>query len=391
MRKYFWLQCKRVLRLVPGVLLAGAVLLVALGVLFGAVYDGDREGKELLSIGMVGTADDPILEMGLTALQTMDDSRYTVEILAMTEPQAQQALEAGEISAYVVIPEGFMAEAMYGRFMPISYVGTMGAGDLVSLFKEEFTRVIGDIVMEARKGVYGLSDAMSGHPDRKEQMNDLALRYVEYVLVRGDMYALETLGIARDLDLMGYLQCGLTVLLLLLLCLPFAAVLVGRDGSLALLLRARGMGVWKQTVCEFSAYFLGLLLLTEVVAAAVSFVPGLSWGQLQLWHLVPVVFCIAGLSFFLYGLSRELISGVLLQFFLFLALAFVSGCMYPVFFFPESVQKIAGWLPTGMARDYLGAAMMGNSHTCLWLVAVGLAALVGAGLVRSRQLRRVGR
>lgn len=391
MRKYFLLQCKRMLRPVPGVLCAGAVLLVALAVLFGAVYAGEQADNRLLSVGMVGTADDPVLEMGLTALQTLDDSRYTVQLLAMTEEQARQALAAGEISAYVVIPEGFMDKAMHGRFMPISYVGELGAGDLVSLFKEEFTRVVGDIVMEARKGVYGLADAMADHPQRKEQMNALAMAYVEYVLVRGQMYSLQTLGITQNVDLAGYLQCGLTVLLLLLLCLPFGAVLVGRDRSLSLLLRARGMGVWKQTVCEFGAFFCAFLLTALTVAGAVCLVPGLSWGQLRLWHLVPVAFCLSALSFLLCRFSRELISGVLLQFFLFLSMAFVSGCMYPVFFFPESVQKLTPWLPAGMAQRYLTAAMAGSGAHPLWLVAVGLAAVAGAGWVRSAQLRRAGR
>lgn len=391
MRKYFALQCKRILRLIPGVLLAGAVLVLAVGLVFSGMSDTAGEDDDPLHVALVGTADDPVLQVGISALTTLDESRYTVTIHTMTEEEAAAALADGQISAYVVIPEGFMEEAMYGRFMPIRYVGATGTGDLISLFKEEFTRVISDMVLEARKGVYGMYDAMPYTPERDETIDQLVVSYVEFVIVRGEMYSLENLGIAQKVGFVGYLQCGLTVLLILLLCLPFAVVLVSRDRSLSLLLRARGMGVWKQTLCEFAAFFLGFLLLTEAVAVAVSFVPGMDWGQLRLWHLVPVVFCVTAMSFLLYRLSRELISGVLLQFFLFLSLAFLSGCLYPVFFFPESVQKMADYLPTGMARVYLTAAMAGESQTCLWLVGVGVAALVGAALVRITQLRRAGR
>ena len=68
------------------------------------------------------------------------------------------------------------------------------------------------------------------------------------------------------------------------------------------------------------------------------------------------------------------VSFVLLQFFLSTALCFVSGCMYPVYFFPVSVQRVAAWLPAGLARSQLASCITGENdvQTLLLLLAYAL-------------------
>ena len=388
MGRYCLLQCKRIARYLPGALLAMLVLLGGLLAAFSALAQLELPKDQKFQIAMVGTADDTMVQMGLTALRTFDSTQLSMEIVEMTEAEARTALEKGTIGAYVVIPENFVDEAMYGRILPLKFVSTTGAAGVVSVFKEEVTDVISLLLLESQRGVYGMQGAMKSQDigGRGKKMDALAFTYVEYILARDELYSLESLGISGGLGLEDYLLCGLFVLFVLLACLPFAPLYIRRDMALERMLASRGCGALWQSLCELGVYIAGVgLLVAAISLPAMGLLPQL---QLQFAALVPVVFMVCSLSFLLYALAADLISGVLTQFFVTLALCFISGCMYPVYFFPLPVQKLAAWLPTGAARDQLIACVSGEPTARPWLLwAYGLLFAALAILVRLRRVK----
>jgi hypothetical protein len=52
--------------------------------------------------------------------------------------------------------------------------------------------------------------------------------------------------------------------------------------------------------------------------------------------------------------------------------------MYPVHFFPVSVQKLAAWLPAALARSVLGGCISGQQDTATWALLLGWCALFAA-------------
>ena len=98
---------------------------------------------------------------------------------------------------------------------------------------------------------------------------------------------------------------------------------------------------------------------------------------------LPVAVLAAAVSYLVYSLVSDLISGVLLQFFVSLALCFVSGCLYPVYFFPSGVQRVAAWLPTGAARNYLAGAPWGLAVTLGYVLVLFLL----GSFLRCRKIR----
>ncbi len=368
MGRYLILQCKRVARYLPGALLAMAVLMGGLLATFTLVMRQDAlsNANQKFQVALVGTADDIMMQMGLTALKTFDSTQLSMEILEMEEAEAHAALEAGTVGAYIVIPENFVDEAMDGHILPLKFVSTTGAASVVSVFKDEVTKVISTLVLESQRGVYGMQGAMKANDigGRGSKMNDLALTYVEYVLTRDHAYSLQELGISNDLGLEGYLLCGLGVLFLMLACLPFAPLMISRDMALGRMLAARGRSALGQCLCDLTVYCAGVLAAVLVLAG----IAGQFVKDLNLLPALPAVLMVAAFSFLLYTLSGDLIGGVLLQFFTALCLCFVSGCMYPVYFFPEGIQKLAAWLPTGAARAQLAACLTGKSPESLPLV-----------------------
>lgn len=388
MGRYCLLQCKRIARYLPGVLLAMLVLLGGLLAAFSFMVRQDSLGDHKFQVAMVGTADDMMVQMGLTALRTFDSTQLSMEILEMTEPEAQAALEKGAIGAYVVIPEEFVEEAMQGHIIPLKFVSTTGAASVVSVFKEEVTDVVSLLLLESQRGVYGMQGAMKSQDigGRGKKMDELAFTYVEYILVRDQIYSMQELGISDGLGLEDYLLCGLFVLFLMLACLPFAPLHIRRDMALERMLAARGCSPLGQSLCDLGIYMAGHGLLVALISVpATLLIPQL---QLSFWALVPVIFTVCSLSFLLYTLCADLISGVLVQFFITLALCFVSGCMYPAYFFPLAVQKLADWLPTGIARSHLTACLTGQSAPNGWLLwAYGLLFALVAVLLRLRRVK----
>lgn len=401
MGTYCYLQLKRLARFLPGALCVVLVLLIGLLTALTVTVrtDAAAEENQKVRIALVGTADDNMIQMGLAAMRSFDSTQFSMELVEMTEPEARTALQRGKIGAYLVMPDGFMDEAMNGNILPIKFVSTTGAASMVTIFKEEVSRVIASLLLESQQGVYGMQQAMRDNEigDRGKHMTDLAMTYVEYVLVRDKVYQVNSLGISDALSLADYLVCGLAVLLLHLACLPFAPLMIRRDLSLCRMLSAKGKPAFAQSLCDLGVYLLGIVVLVALFVFGGTAIAGDTLGDLNgfdiLLRSLPVLVMVCAFSFMLYALTADLISGVLLQFFLSAALCFISGCMYPVHFFPISVQRIAAWLPAGLARSQLAGCITGehNIQTALLLLAYALvfSAVGTAARVRAVKEARV--
>ena len=341
--------------------------------------DANREENQKFSVALSGETDDIFVQLGLQTLEAMDSSRFSLDIREMPEDDARKALARGEISAYVVFPDGFMDEAFQGNLMPIRFVSASGPTTMVSVFKDEVTRMISDVLMESQKGVYGLYDAADGENlgSVGSRSDRLALRYVDYVLVRDRVYALEVLGIADNLPLREYLLCGLSVLFLWLCCLPFAPKLRRPDPALGQLMQSRGRRLWLQLLCDFGAYWLMFLPIAALPVLGAALLPSLL--QAPLWQILLTIAGVglicSAMSFLLYQLTSHLLSGILLQFFVGVVMCFVSGCMYPAFFFPIAVQKLAAWLPAGLMRRAFAGCVTGEFSPTVLLTLIGYSCL----------------
>ena len=395
MERYFWMQGKRLGKCLPGAILAALVLLGSLLAIFGIVVrqDADSAENQKFPVALVGYTDEPFLQMGLTALSAFDSSRFSLDIRQMELAQAQKALAQGDIAAYVEIPESFINEALMGNILPLKFVSTTGATGLVSIFKDEITDVISQILLSAQKGVYGMeSAARDNYLPLGNKMNTMSIRYADFVFVRDKVYSLEELGIADALGLEGYLLCGLSVLFLLLCCMPFAPLLIRRDLALQQMLCAKGRRPLGQALVEFCAYFLCLLVMVLLLLVGAEMFAGDAFPfGIVFIRLIPVILMAAALSYMLCCLSTDLTGGLVLQFFTVLALCFISGCLYPVYVFPVEVQQAAAWLPAGIARSLLSGCITGQAAgwSPVWLLGYSLAFFLVGSFVNTRRIKGV--
>lgn len=387
MRKYFIIQLKRLLRILPPILIVAAILFGCLAVVYDAIVSLEEEegAQKKYQVGIVGTAGDTYLKMGLAAVESFDSTRYSVEFVEMTEPEAESAMRRGSIAAFLVIPDNFLDEAMYGNIIPLKYVCTTSAMGLVSMIKDEISQLIESMLIEAQKGIYGSGNALDDHGlDGGKIVGQISLEYVDLVFSRSRMYTVTEMKKFDGLGMGGYMLSGLCVVLFLLICLTFAPVMIRPDQSLARVLAAKRRPAVAQVLCDFAVYMVGVLGVAAVIWLLVVVKAGQGIPIKTVLQCVPALFALSAMSFLLYEASSDLISGVILQFFVALVLSFISGCLYPITFFPDSVQRLSNWLPTGLARLQLAGCILGKSslETTMVLLGFGCAFLAVTIVIR---------
>lgn len=393
MGKYFYAQLKRLLRIALPVLLVTAILFGCLMVVLDTISSMTEESKitTKFHIGVVGTASDFYLQMGLKALDSIDSTRFSIELVEMEEKAAEDAMRKGTIAAFVVFPEGFLDAAFRGDIMPLKLVSTAGSVGLVSLVKDEFSKMVEIMLLETQKGIYGSGDAMNSLGlSGSKVVNDISIAYAEFVFSRGNIYRTGTLEAFDGLGMGGYLVTGVCIVLFLLICLTFAPVMIRRDHALGRMLCAQGRGVVAQILCDFGVYLLGLVLIAAVVLAYVVFWMKATVTGMMILQALPALLMLGAMSFLMYELASDMVSGVLLQFFATLVLCFITGCLYPITFFPDGVQKLAAFLPTGIARMQIANCMLQSFDFGNTLAALGYGCVFLAVAVAIRRFKTAG-
>lgn len=372
MKNYFYLQLKKGLKIFPFVIAVTLALLIGLcAVLYGLlnIFFGS-EANSRVRIAVTGDTDNEYMNLGMMAMQSFDQSRFSIEFIETTEEKAQKLLEKGNIAAYVIMPESFVENAISGEIEPITYVTSVGMEGVSDLFKKEVTTLVTDMVVYSQKGAYGLGEAFSDNNLRgaSEHMDKISIEYAELIFNRNKLYSVEELGISDGLSTPEYYVCAITIMLFILIGLPFAAVYIKKDYAFNRLLLSRGYKTGSQIGFEYIAHFVTMLLQTATVFGAAFIALKFLKNDISVdvltdfaIKIIPVVIMISAFNIMMFELSSNIVSGLLLHFFVGVGLAYISGCMYPIYVFPSIVRKISLFLPTGCARSYLATCFTYDS------------------------------
>ena len=404
-RIYLLAQMKRVKKALPAVLimtllLTGCIALISKVML---IADSSSEKKQKVQIGLVGDISGSYLGFGISALQHLDSSRFAIEFIEMEEEEARDRLNHGTLSAFVIVPEGFVEAAVRGENMPLTYVSTSGSLRLGSMIMNELVNTISSLLTESQNAIYGMQNYLvnNGMSDIYWQATDeLYLRFLDFILGRTSVYELEIMGLSGNLSMIGYYLCGFTVLFLLLWGIAGSPLYIKKDHALPALLSSKGQNTLSQMAGEFVAYFVLMATSFLLVIVLVAVAMGLTGFTLPEWEregigilfgfyvkMLPVAAVICAMQLLLFELTSDMVSGILLQFLCALSLGYLSGCFYPISFFPESIQIVQPLLPTGVAVNYGGNLLMEESTVIEMVLLLGYLVLflVLATAVRKRK------
>lgn len=370
----------------PYVMAVTLVLLIGTAlVLSGLVrLNENKEENTRVNIGVTGDMENKLLSLGLNAFKTFDDTKYSIELLEYEESEAETALKRGEIAAYVVMPEDFIENALYGNVKPVRFVTTAESSDVVTMFKNEILKIVTDLVVDAQKGTYGIGDALdaNGYSDISgENVNNISMKYFELVIKRNSNIKVSEIGVANSLTTTEYYLLSIFIFLIMLVGLPFASLYSRSDNALSLLLSSKGISPLSQLFCEFLAHLLSLLGLTALVFGVITLADialGTKLlslvGSCPFLQSLPFVIMLSAFNIMIFELFDNLISGLLSHFFIATSLCYISGCFFPIHSFPTAIQNIASALPVCLARQQMSSLFTGNNSTIstLWLVGYAL-------------------
>ena len=406
---YFSLQLKRAAKYLPFIIAVTLVLCILISLALSALVTSDSsdEKNQKIKVATVGEfAESSYFDFGISAIQSMDSSRFAIEIIQMTEDEATEALNNGEIVGYALIPNDFIIDAVSGDVGHIPFITNNSGIDIFSLFKKEVLELISRLLVESQNGVYAMQeivyDVCISQSGVYDHMAVLSTSYVSLIFNRSNALEIEVIGVSDSVSFSEYMFSGLTVLMILISAIPCCPVFIKRDMAHPKLMNANRFSPTRQILGEYSAFFLVMLINTSILIICMaigagkifSVVQGLA--DLSIYEiamlpvrLLPVILAITALQFLLFELTDSLIGGVLLQFFTAISLAYVSGCFYPISFFPKAIQAFSKFTPSGIARAYISSILSGSDGLLhiLSLAAYTVTLLLIAVVVRGKRIK----
>ncbi len=390
---YSLLTAKRYFRLIPFSLVITILLAAVLGVVLSNVF-GEREGAEenrMVSIAVAGDVNDSYLKIALEAVKEYDMTRYSMSFPIMTEEEAKEQFKNSKITGYIVIPEGYMKAARAGTVGTINFVTTSGAQSLSSRYVAEMIRTISEMVVASQKATYGYEGFALDRGVTFEELKPAAqmgvVKFINALVNRDLLFSVNETGVSgASTD--DSIVAGILTVFLFLWGITCCTVATRKDGRLFRSLSANGVGAARQTLAEYAAYLLFFLasvaVITALVAAAFSIfnfsLPGgialTGKEALRFALCLPFPILVASsVQFFIYEATSGITGGVLAQFLTAMLLGLATGCLYPPYFFPKTVQKIGEFLPTGAVRRFIGESSSGKSPSATPII-VGVCCVV---------------
>lgn len=385
---YFKLQFKRFFKHYPSVLAVVLLTVVAIGLTVAVSLAGssNEEKSTKVKIGIVGNTEDSMIQLAIEALKNMDSTRFSVDFAELDEGDAKKALKNREISGYVKIPENFVRDVYYGRETSATYVTLNAPSSIGPMLINEITDVIKNILGEAQKSTNGILDLSEKYKikDKWDRIEEIDFEYVQLLLSRNELYSETKTGTADSISFAGYYICSAIMLLLLLWGIACNGLFIKKNVAMARMLSVRGITATTQTIYRYLCFLIFTVITCIIFAVAFGFVTGkvnlgikelsdttVMSAILYVIKILPVIMMITLMQFFIYEAIDGIVDMIVMQFIVALGLAYISGCFYPNYFFPEAVQKVAAFTPAGVGLSYMRKTMLYDSAYAEFLIMLG--------------------
>jgi len=397
---YFFIQLKRIGKQLPFIVFISLALVLALSTIGWAFQQNSgkvgSKDASVVNIALVGNPDQSYLGIGVVALTQLDSSSYAINYMTMySEEEAKRALAMGEITGYVLIPDGYVEAMSRGENMPLTYASCNDNFGIGAVLMKELILTISDLMLESQASIYAggsVAQAYLGRNAFGPATDELFVYEIDAILNREHLFEITNVGISKGLGVVPYYGVAITVLLLLLFGTTCGTYFANRSQPLCRLLWSKGTGVAAQILAEFLPFLISMVVTMLVLCPAIQLVVNrfelaMPSVVMFLLKLLPGMSALAAWSFLLYELVVDLVPGVFLQFLSALALGFVSGCFYPVSFLPRSLQVIGSFTPSGMLLDYGSAILLGEGVGVLTIKLIACTVLCLGLSVWIRRLR----
>lgn len=308
----------------------------------------------------------------------MEDIAQYCKIVSMEQPAAMDALERGEVTAVLVLPQDFIRGVMWGENPDLRLV-VAGDRPLESLLLLWVGQSACDILSAFQAGVYAVLELYEQAPPpgltRDQVVLDINLRYISLAMNRGGMFQTQTVSATQALPVSLHYTLSLTAYFSLSAAPLLVPLYSGTWLRFQRRLRGVGRGTWTGYLSSVAAGTAALLLLIfPALLLTGTGNPLALAGCSLLMALFASVFasvcCLAAEN--AAGCGVAAFTAALLS------LALAGGIVPPVLL-PASLRRLSWLSPVAWLRQ-LAAWPMGypvdrSAWVCLGLSAAGMTAL----------------
>lgn len=384
--------------MLPGIILMIALVAILLSAVLFALLNSDAYKSEQMryKLGLVGSTDNEMIDLGVHLLETEDDMQFVLELVQYEEEaEAKAALRSADISAYIVITDEFAdaVDAMTND-AKLTYYATSGQKGISNVMMDEIALVATNIIVPSEKGICTLRDIMlqEGYDktDTYMAVYEIFMAYVNTMMLRGEISTVTELGISNGLTTPQYYFVSLLLFFLLLVTMCFVSYFIGINQAQHKFFSSKGITPLQQVLGEYIP-FLTVNIIVALLVAGLAKITGLGdfigvdigGGFVLRMAIIEALF--TGLAFLLYEILEGIINKVLATFLLYIAGSYASGYFYPRSILPEMMQQAGQWLPTGLAFDYLGGVVTGDSGAFVMVIMIIYVVIFVGGSVLIRR------
>lgn len=361
-RAYLKVQIKRLLRVLPMAVLFNFIMILGICAIFVFTIAIQSRGEKRIGVGVVGNIENKYMKLGVEMLNNMDASRFSVKFESMDEENAKKALREGRIVGYFKIDKDFIEGLENGENRPVIYVSS--SGGLMNELSKEVASVFSVLIVNSERVIYAVDEYLSEHKnvyDRETANTELNMSLLKNVFTRGKIYNIETKALTGEVSVKDNYICAMIIILTALSGVGLGSLLSGKKDTLQEVLKSRGLSYISSIICELITVTLYILILIifgfGIFLLAINFLQDESFISPDYFEFFCNIFAVsimfASMHLFIYELIYQRVTAVLTEIILGISLCYIGGCIYPLSFFPDIIQKISVFLPSTAGKNIL--------------------------------------
>lgn len=319
-------------------------------------------GEKRIGVGVVGNIENKYMKLGVEMLNNMDASRFSVKFESLDEENAKKALREGRIAGYFKIDKDFIEGLENGENRPVIYVSS--SGGLMNELSKEVASVFSVLIVNSERVIYAVDEYLSEHKnvyDRETANTELNMSLLKNVFTRGKIYNIETKALTGEVSVKDNYICAMIIILTALSGVGLGSLLSGKKDTLQEVLKSRGLSYISSIICELITVTLYILILIifgfGIFILAINFLQDESFISPDYFEFFCNIFAVsimfASMHLFIYELIYQRVTAVLMEIILGISLCYIGGCIYPLSFFPDIIQKISVFLPSTAGKNIL--------------------------------------
>jgi hypothetical protein len=335
------------------------ILITAALVSFIAIsLDDSKEEEQKINVGIVGDPKDSYIGMGITALDRLDSSRYSIEFVKLSEKEAKQNLEKSQIAGYIIITDEFLEALGRGEHEKLKFVSRYNPGLADSILKE-ITDVVSVTLFNSERAIYAMQDFVieKNEPGLNDITVDMNKVFINNVFSRNKMYDIQVMDYYRELDVKSYYISAMFALFITLSGIGLSLLLIKRDMELYKILESKGFSFVYQVITEFLVAFIYMCMSLVLPFAVLVLLYNFDYMDVEplslLMASLPLVAVMTSIYQLLYELISDLIAAISTSFVCMLSMAYLSGVFYPANFFTDRLKVLIEFLPINLGLEVM--------------------------------------